>query len=91
MTPAAGSTADKRTLSTTRLILIFLNLSTEPTFGLEPVPTRDPERAAKRALARADIARSGGPDPRDAAMIAQYRQQRDDPAERIRRLSRDFH
>src|SRR5207253_6414233 len=58
----------------------------------EPRPDHDPERAAKRALARADIARSGGPDPRDHAMIAQYqRLQRDDPAEQIRRLSRDFH
>jgi error-prone DNA polymerase len=55
-------------------------------------PGDDPARAAQRALARADTVRQGGPDPRDAAMIAQYREQRDaDPAERFRRLSRDFH
>jgi len=57
----------------------------------EPRPDHDPERAAKRALARADISRSGGPDPRDQAMIAAYQARRDDPAEQIRRLSRDFH
>jgi len=54
-------------------------------------PSDDPVRATQRALAPADIVRrSGGPDPRDAAMIAQHRAQRDDPAEQIRRLSRDF-
>ncbi len=51
----------------------------------------DPVRAATRAIAPADaIKRNGGPDPRDLAMIDQYYQQRDDPAEQIRRLSRDF-
>ena len=53
----------------------------------------DPQRAAERALARADAVRhNGGPDPRDEAMIQHYyAQRREDPAERIRRLSRDFH
>jgi error-prone DNA polymerase len=54
-------------------------------------PGDDPVRAAQRAIAPADaIRRNGGPDPRDLAMIEQYQQQRDDPAEQIRRLSRDF-
>ncbi len=55
-------------------------------------PGDDPARATQRALARADTVRQGGPDPRDAAMIAEYQQsRRDDPAEQIRRMSRDFH
>ena len=51
----------------------------------------DPKRAAERAIAHADAVRRNGPDPRDEAMIAQYQQQRADPAARIRRMSRDFH
>jgi error-prone DNA polymerase len=58
---------------------------------VEPRKHADPKRAAERAIAHADAVRRNGPDPRDEAMIAQYQQQRDDPAARIRRLSRDFH
>jgi len=49
-------------------------------------------RATERALAHADAVRGNGPDPRDEALIAEYQQgKRDHPADRIRRLSRDFH
>jgi error-prone DNA polymerase len=59
---------------------------------VEPDARTDPKRAAERALARADAVRGNGPDPREEAAIADYQRRRPaDGADRIRRLSRDFH
>jgi error-prone DNA polymerase len=49
-------------------------------------------RATERALSPADAVRGNGPDPREEALIAEHRHgKRDDAADRIRRMSRDFH